>query len=119
KAADEAKDLLERIKGALGEKVKDVRTTNRLTTSPACRGGDEYGIDPSLQRMLESMGQPIPHDKPILEINPHHPIISKLKEETDEQRFSDWSYILFDQSVLSMGEKLDDPVNFVNRLNDL
>jgi molecular chaperone HtpG len=119
KTADESRDLLERIKGALGEKVKEVRTTNRLTTSPVCLVVDEYGIDPSLQRLLESMGQPVPHDNPILEINPHHPIISKLRDETDEKRFSDWAYILFDQSLLSMGEKLDDPVNFVNRLNDL
>src|SRR5947209_7621804 len=119
KTADEARGLLERIKGALGEKVKEVRTTNRLTTSPACLVVDEYGIDPSLQRLLESMGQPVPHENPILEINPHHPIISKLRDETDEKRFSDWAYILFDQSLLSMGEKLDDPVNFVNRLNDL
>jgi molecular chaperone HtpG len=119
KTADESRDLLERIKGALGEKVKEVRTTNRLTTSPVCLVVDEYGIDPSLQRLLESMGQPVPHDNPILEINPHHPIISKLRDETDEKRFSDWAYILFDQSILSMGEKLDDPVNFVKRLNDL
>ena len=117
--ADEAKGLLERIRGALGEKVKDVRTTNRLTSSPACLVVDEYGMDPSLVRLLESAGQSIPHDKPILEINPHHPIIFKLKDESDEQRFSDWCYILFDQSVLSIGEKLDDPVNFVKRLNDL
>ena len=119
KTADESRDLLERIKGALGEKVKEVRTTSRLTTSPVCLVVDEYGIDPSLQRLLESMGQPVPHDNPILEINSHHPIISKLRDETDEKRFSDWAYILFDQSLLSMGEKLDDPVNFVNRLNDL
>jgi molecular chaperone HtpG len=119
KTADEARGLLERIKGVLDEKVKEVRTTNRLTTSPACLVVDEYGFDPSLQRLLESMGQAVPHDKPILEINPHHPIINKLKDETDEKRFSDWAYILFDQSILSMGEKLDDPVNFVNRLNDL
>jgi molecular chaperone HtpG len=119
KTADEARGLLERIKRVLDEKVKEVRTTNRLTTSPACLVVDEYGIDPSLQRLLESMGQPVPHDKPILEINPHHPIISRLKDETDEKRFSDWAYILFDQSILSMGEKLDDPVNFVKRLNDL
>src|SRR5579884_443347 len=119
KSADEARGLLERIKTVLGEKVKDVRTTNRLTTSPACLVIDEYSIDPSLARMLEAAGQPVPHDKPILEINPHHPIITKLKDESDEKRFSDWAYILFDQSVLSMGEKLDDPVNFVKRLNDL
>ncbi|GAC1378497.1 MAG: molecular chaperone HtpG [Ktedonobacteraceae bacterium] len=119
KTADEAKDLLERIKTTLSEKVKDVRTTMRLTTSPACLVVDEYGIDPNLKRLLKSAGQTLPNDKPILEINPHHPIIVKLKNETDEKRFTDWAYILFDQSLLSIGEKLDDPVSFVNRLNEL
>jgi molecular chaperone HtpG len=119
KAADEAKDLLARIKTALGEKVKDVRTTNRLTTSPACLVVDEYGIDPSLRRLLQSAGQTVPEDKPILEINPQHPIIARLKNERDEQRFSDWAYVLFEQAVLSGGEQLENPAAFVNRLNNL
>jgi molecular chaperone HtpG len=119
KTATEVKDVVERIKTALGERVKDVRTTNRLTTSPACLVVDEYGIDPSLRRLLQAAGQTLPNDKPILEINPAHPLILKLKNEADDKRFTDWAYILFDQSVLAIGEKLDDPVSFVNRLNEL
>ena len=119
KTADEAKDLLERIKGVLNDKVKDVRATNRLTSSPSCLVVDEYGIDPSLRRLLQSAGQTIPNDKPILEINPQHPIILKLKNEADGKRFTDWAYILFDQAVLSGGEALENPVSFVNRINDL
>jgi molecular chaperone HtpG len=119
KIAEEAKDLLERIKATLSDKVKDVRATNRLTTSPSCLVVDEYGIDPSLKRLLLSAGQTIPNDKPILEINPQHPLILKLKDETDQQRFTDWAYILFDQAVLSGGEALENPVSFVNRINNL
>jgi molecular chaperone HtpG len=119
KSADEVKDLLQRIKATLGDKVKDVRTTARLITSPACLVVDEYGLDPSLKRLLQSAGQKIPDVKPILEINPQHPIIARLKSESDEQRFTNWANVLFDQSVLSSGEQLNDPINFVNRLNSL
>ena len=119
KAEEGAKDLVGRFKLVLSEKVKDVRTTTRLTTSPACLVMDQYGIDPSLKRLLESAGQKLPNDKPILEINPQHPIIMRLKDVADEKRFTDWAYILFDQSVLSIGEKLDNPTDFVNRLNEL
>ncbi|GCF09105.1 molecular chaperone HtpG [Dictyobacter arantiisoli] len=119
KSADEAKGLLERLKAVLGEEVKEVRTTNRLTTSPACLVVDEYGIDPSLKRLLQSAGQQIPNDKPILEINPQHPIVVRIKNENDDQLFADWAHVLFDQSVLSSGEQLDNPVTFVNRLNSL
>jgi molecular chaperone HtpG len=119
KSEGEVKELLERFKQILDEKVKDVRTSTRLTSSPACLVVDEYGIDPNLRRLLKAAGQAIPGDKPILEINAQHPIIVKLKEEKDEKRFTDWAYILFDQSVLSTGEKLDNPVDFVNRLNEL
>jgi len=119
KAAGEFKDLVEHVKTVLGEKVKDVRTTTRLTSSPACLVVDEFGLDPGLERLLKAAGQTVPTTKPIMEINPHHPIILKMKNESDEQRFSDWSWILFDQSILSLGEQLDNPVEFVNRLNDL
>ncbi|HYT34138.1 MAG TPA: molecular chaperone HtpG, partial [Ktedonobacteraceae bacterium] len=112
-------ELLERIKQILGEKVKDVRASTRLTSSPACLVVDEYDLDTNLKRLLKATGQEIPGDKPILEINPQHPMIVKLKDEKDEKRFTDWAYILFDQSVLSAGEKLDNPVDFVNRLNEL
>ncbi|HAG99701.1 MAG TPA: molecular chaperone HtpG [Ktedonobacter sp.] len=119
KTEGELKDLLERLKQVLGEKVKDVRASTRLTTSPACLVVGEYDIDPNLKRLLKSAGQEIPGDKPILEINPQHPIIVKLRDGQDEKRFTDWAYILFDQSILSAGEKLDNPVDFVNRLNEL
>ena len=119
KSEGEVKELLERFKQILGEKVKDVRASTRLTSSLACLVVDEYDIDPNLRRLLKAAGQAIPGDKPILEINAQHPIIVKLKEEKDEKRFTDWAYILFDQSVLSTGAKLDNPVDFVNRLNEL
>ena len=115
----ETQELLERLKTVLGEKVKEVRLTTRLTTSPACLVVDEFDMDPNLQRLLKAAGQTIPSAKPILEINTHHPIILKLRDEGDEKRFADWAFVLFDQSVLSLGEKLDDPINFVNRLNGL
>ena len=115
----ETQELLERLKTVLGEKVKEVRLTTRLTTSPACLVVDEFDMDPNLQRLLKAAGQTIPSAKPILEINAHHPIILKLRDEGDEKRFADWAFVLFDQSVLSLGEKLDDPINFVNRLNGL
>ena len=119
KSADEAKDLVARLKTVLSDKVKDVRTTHRLITSPACLVIDEYGIDPSLKRLLEASGQKAPATKPILEINPQHPIINRMKTEADEQRFTDWANVLFDQSVLSGGEQLENPAGFVNRLNNL
>ena len=119
KSADEMKDLLNRLKDALKDEVKEVRVTNRLTSSPVCLVMDEYGSDPSLQRLLKASGQSIPTSKPILEINPQHRIIQRLRNEQDEQKFSDWAHVLLDQSVLSIGEQLEDPVRFVNRLNDL
>lgn len=112
-------EVIARLKQALGDRVTDVRTTGRLTTSPACLVVGEQDIDPSLQRLLRAAGQPVPESKPILEINPDHAIIRKLKDEQDEKRIGDWAEILYDQSVLSNGDKLADPRNFVSRLNDL
>ncbi|MBV9259046.1 MAG: molecular chaperone HtpG [Ktedonobacteraceae bacterium] len=115
----EGKDLLEHLKKVLAEKVKEVRITTRLTSSPACLVVDEYDIDPNLQRLLKASGQTLPSTKPILEINPYHPIILKLQHEENEEKFSNWAYVLFDQSVLSLGEQLENPIRFVNRLNKL
>ena len=115
----EVQKLVDRLKEVLQDKVKTVRISTRLTTSPACLVVDEYDIDPSLLRLLKASGQKLPTMKPILEINPHHTIILKVSNETDEQKFSDWAYVLFDQSTLTLGEQLDDPVAFVNRLNAL
>lgn len=119
KSVDEMQGLLERLKDALDEEVKEVRITTRLTASPACLVADEYSVDPSLQRLLKSSGQALPSGKPILEINPHHPLILKVKNETDEQTFTDLAHILFDQSVLSRGDQLENPIRFVNRLSKL
>lgn len=119
KNAEEAHDLIERLKKTLGDQVKDVRVTTRLTNSPACLVVDEDDLDPNLQRILKAMGQAAPTIKRILEINPTHPLILKLKQQTDQQRFADWAYVLYDQSILSLGEQLENPTQFVNRLNDL
>lgn len=115
----EVQTLVDHLKEVLKDQVKNVRVSTRLTTSPACLVVDEYDMDPSLLRLLKASGQKLPTMKPILEINPHHPIILKVSNETDEQKFSDWAFVLFDQSTLTLGEQLDDPVAFVNRLNGL
>jgi molecular chaperone HtpG len=76
-------------------------------------------MDPQLQRLLKAAGQPIPTTKPILEINAQHALVRKILHEEDAERFADWAHVLYDQSVLSLGEQLDNPVRFVNRLNSL
>lgn len=117
KAADEFKDLLERMKASLGERVKDVRVTHRLTESPACLIADEEDLGMNLSRILKAAGQEAPASKPILEINPAHPALQRLKGE--EQNFDDWSAVLFDQALLAEGGTLDDPATFVKQINQL
>ena len=117
KESGEYQDLVARIKSSLGEKVKDVRITHRLTESPACIVSDELDMGKNLERLLKSAGQKVTESKPILEINPNHPIVQSLKYE--EGRFSDWSDILFDQALLAEGGQLEDPAGFVKRLNSL
>jgi molecular chaperone HtpG len=119
KVADEFKDLTGKIKQALGERVKDVRVTHRLTDSPACLVVEAQDLSGNLERLLKAAGQNVPHAKPILEINPTHPIVSRLKIEGNVARVNDWSHLLFDQSVLAEGGALEDPAAFVKRLNDL
>jgi molecular chaperone HtpG len=119
KAAEEFKGLVNKIKTVLGERVKEVRITYRLTDSPACLVTDQHDISANLERLLKASGQGLPAGKPILEINPSHPIVAKLKDEADEQRFADWTQLLFDQALLSEGAQLDDPAGFVRRLNEL
>ena len=113
------KDLIERIRKALGEKVKDVRVTQRLTESPVCLVADEHDMGMHLERLLKAAGQKVPTSKPILEVNPHHPLIERLKNEADDTRFGDWSQVLFDQALLAEGGQLEDPAGFVKRLNQL
>lgn len=117
KAADEYKELLEKVKAALGDKVKDVRVTYRLTDSPSCLVSDEHDPSGNLARLLKAAGQKAPDVKPILEINPQHPAVMRLKYE--EARFDDWAALLFEQATLAEGGQLDDPAGFVKRINDL
>jgi len=119
-AASEAhKVLVERITSALGERVKSVRVTLRLTDSPACLVTDEHDMSASLQRMLKAAGQQVPLSKPILEINAQHPLLQRLGDEADSQRFGDLASVLFDQALLAEGGQLEDPAGFVKRLNAL
>jgi molecular chaperone HtpG len=117
KEADEFKGLTDRIKGSLGERVKEVRVTHRLTDSPACLVADENDMSGNLARLLKAAGQKAPVSQPILEINPKHPVVLRLKDE--DQRFDDWAAVLFDQALLAEGGQLDDPASFVKRMNQL
>jgi molecular chaperone HtpG len=119
KNAGEHKGLVERIQNVLKDRASAVRVTSRLTDSPSCLVSDEHGMSAHLERMLKAAGQNVPGSKPILEINPQHPIVQRLKDESDERRFSDWSHILFDQAQLAEGGQLDDPASFVKRLNEV
>ncbi|MDN4038439.1 molecular chaperone HtpG [Massilia sp. YIM B02443] len=114
------KELVDSMKGALGDKAKDVRVTFRLTDSPACLVADENELSGNLLRMLKAAGQEAPESKPILEINPNHPLVTRLKyEDASGARFADWAHILFDQAALAEGGSLSDPASFVKRLNEM
>jgi molecular chaperone HtpG len=119
KTNEEDRPFLERMQQVLKDRASAVRTTVRLTDSPACLVSEEFGISSNLQRILKSAGQNVPNLKPILEVNPSHPIVKRLKTETDETKFADWSHVLFDQATLAEGGQLDDPASFVKRLNEL
>lgn len=119
KTQTENKDLLEKIKTSLGEKVSDVHVSARLTDSPACLVSDENDMGEHLQQLLRASGQAIPESKPVLEININHPIVEKISSEEDNKRFDDWVAVIFDQAVLSGGGQLKDPAGFVQKLNEL
>ncbi|MBB6523378.1 molecular chaperone HtpG [Pseudoteredinibacter isoporae] len=111
--------LIERAKEALKDRVDDVRITHRLTDSPACLVVNEQDMGAQMRRLLEQAGQAVPDSKPNLELNPEHPLVSKLDQEADEDRFADLVGILFDQANLAEGGQLDDPANYVQKLNKL
>ncbi len=116
---EEFKELLDKVQKSLGEKVKEVRITHRLTESPACLVMGENDMSANLERILKSAGQQMPGSKPVLELNPTHPLVTKLKVQEAGEQFEDWSSILFDQALLSEGGQLEDPAGFVSRLNHL
>jgi len=119
KAEDEFASTIEQMKKVLGDKVKEIRLTARLTDSPACLVTGEFDMSGNLQRIMQQAGQEIPGAKPILELNPEHLLSKRLKDEPDDARFAEWTNILFDQALLAEGGKLDDPATFVKRLNTL
>ncbi|TVP53215.1 MAG: molecular chaperone HtpG [Halomonadaceae bacterium] len=118
-ATESHKDLLERIKNALEDRVKEVKVTKRLTDSPACLVVGDYDMGAQMRKIMEAAGQPVPDSKPIFEVNVDHPLVQRLEKETSESRFTDLSAILFDQASLASGEQLTDPGNYVSRLNRL
>lgn len=111
--------LVERLKGALGEQVAEVRVSHRLTDSPAILAIGEQDLGLQMRQILEASGQKVPDAKPIFEFNPAHPLIERLDAEADEDRFADLSHILFDQAALAAGDSLKDPAAYVQRLNKL
>jgi len=117
KTAEEHKALVEKVKAALGERVKEVRVTLRLTDSPSCLVADEHDLSGHLQRLLKAAGQKAPAAQPILELNPQHPLFARMAG--DEARLPDWANLLFEQALLAEGGQLDDPGAFVKRVNRL
>ena len=111
------KDLLVKVKKTLGDQVDEVRLSKRLTDSPACLVVDEHAMSAHLERLLREAGQSIPGSKPHLELNPDHALVTRLNEEQDEARFTDWTHLLFEQAMLAEGGQLEDPASFVRRLN--
>ena len=111
------KDLLVGLKRALGDRVKDVRVSQRLTESPSCLIADEHDLGGNLARILKAAGQKVPASKPILEVNPEHAIVARL--QPGDARFDAWAGLLFDQALLAEGGQLEDPAGFVRRTNDL
>jgi len=123
KALEEAEkaseSLIERMQGVLSDRVAGIRPTVRLTSSPACLTVAEHEMGAQMRRIMEAAGQEMPETKPTMEINVEHPLLKRLDQEADEERFSDLTQILLDQAVLAEGSSLDDPATYVARLNKL
>lgn len=111
--------LLKKIQTILNEKIKEVRLSHRLTSSPACLVRDQNALGPQMEKLLKAAGQTVTETKPILELNPTHDIIRQLLTQQDEQRLEEWTQILFEQSLLAEGSALSDPAQFVQRMNKL
>jgi len=116
---EQFKDLVDRVQELLAEQIDSVRITQRLTDSPACLVVAEHEMGAQMRRIMEAAGQAIPDTKPTLELNPTHPLVSKLDQESDEERFADLTKVIFDQSLLAEGGQLVDPAAYVSRLNKL
>ena len=119
KLEKEREALVERLGKALEDKVAEVRATARLTDSAACLVVGDFDMGAQMRRIMEQAGQAVPESKPILEVNPGHPLVTMLDQEPDEDRFADLANIVFDQAHLAEGGQLDDPAAYVSRLNKL
>jgi molecular chaperone HtpG len=119
KVEKEAKNIVEHIKKVLTEKVEDVKVSHRLTTSPSCIVLGEHDMALYMQQLLKQAGHEMPVNKPVLEINPTHPLLKRMEAETDDDRFAEWASVLLDQAILAEGGQLEDPAGFVHRLNSL
>lgn len=119
KAEKESESLLKQIKETLDEKVEDVRVSHRLTDSPSCIVLNDQDMALYMQNLLKQAGHDMPTTKPVLEINPSHPLLQRMNSEQDEDRFAEWSTVLLDQAILAEGGQLEDPAGFVSRLNRL
>ena len=119
KQETEFASFIERVKAVLGDKVKDVRLTQRLTSTPTCIVADNDDMSTQMAKLMAQMGQPVPDSKPIFELNPEHSMITKLADMADEELFAEWTELLLQQAVLSEKGSLDDPSEFVARINKL
>lgn len=111
--------LLKQIKNILDDKIKEVRLSHRLTISPTCLVRDQHALGPQMERLLKATGQPVTETKPILELNPEHTIILKMRDGIEDTSFAEWATILYEQALLAEGSSLPDPASFVQRMNKL
>lgn len=119
KQEKELEPMLKQLKEALGDKVKEVKITNRLTDSPACIVADDQDMGLEMQRILQAAGQKIPESKPVFEVNPEHELIKRLHDCQDDDKFAEWASVLLDQAILAEGGQLDNPAGFIKRVNAL
>jgi molecular chaperone HtpG len=119
KIEEESASIVKQLKEELAEKVDDVRVSHRLTSSPSCLILSEQDMALYMQQMMKQAGHEMPSSKPVLEINPSHPLLARMSAETDDEKFKEWASILFDQALLAEGGQLEDPAGFVHKLNSL
>jgi molecular chaperone HtpG len=119
KVEEESASIIKQLKEELAEKVEDVRVSHRLTSSPSCLILSEQDMALYMQQMMKQAGHEMPSSKPVLEINPNHPLLARMAAETDDDKFKDWASVLFDQALLAEGGQLEDPAGFVHKLNSL
>jgi molecular chaperone HtpG len=115
----EHKPLLKKLRRVLKDRVETVNVSRRLVESPACVVAAPDELNPQLRRILEASGQPVPESKPTLEVNMQHPLLSRLSAEADDNRFNMLSNILLDHALLAEGTQLDNPAEYVHRMNEL